>query len=330
MKTYYNKPMNRRKLILASLIVCLLLVLPFIQNKSLAQSTDSEYFPQTGHTVSGDFLEKYYSVPNPTELFGYPITEAIAAPASSPFSRVMVQYFQRAAFEYHPENAPGLQVQLVPLGAMIFEKAQLTAVQALPANQPACQSIGTGGHHVCYTFLTFFNQNGGIENFGSPLTDMVKENERIVQYFEYARFEWRPEMAQGRRVLLSKLGEIYFNANEIRQDWFIPDPIEGMEPLNLLVSAFPLHAVISESNAQIIYVIVKDQINVGVEGAQVILTIITPDGQNLTLVMPSTDANGMTSVQFAPVSQTSGRVEVLVKVDYPGLSKTTRTSYRIW
>src|SRR5512134_3648236 len=100
--------MNRRKLSLVSVIVCLLLVLPFVQSKSLAQISDSEYFPQTGHTVSAEFLDKYHSVSNPEELFGYPITEAMAAPSNSPFSRVRVQYFHRVAFEYHPENAPGL------------------------------------------------------------------------------------------------------------------------------------------------------------------------------------------------------------------------------
>jgi len=321
--------MNLRKIIFTSVLISLLLVLPLIDYKSFAQSTDSRYFPETGHTVSGDFLEKYNSVDNPAELFGFPITEAMVAPTSSPFANVLVQYFQRVAFEYHPENAPGFRVQLVPLGSKLYEKAQLTAVQALPSNQPACQSFETGGHLVCYAFLTFFKENGGIETFGSPLTEMVKENERIIQYFEYARFEWRPELAQGHRVVLSKLGEIYYNANENQRLWFYPN-IGKIDPISLQVSAFPLHAVITDQNAQTIFVIVKNQINQGVEGAQVILTILTPDGQSLTLVMPLTDANGMTSAPFAPVSQSQGRVEVLVKVDYQGLSKTTRTSYRIW
>ena len=40
----------------------------------MAQSTNQQYFDETGHNVSGAFLEFFRQAPDPLLVYGYPIT----------------------------------------------------------------------------------------------------------------------------------------------------------------------------------------------------------------------------------------------------------------
>lgn len=67
-------------------------------------------FYETGHTVQGNFLNTYLSVPNHDQVFGLPITEQFLSPTCDR----LVQYFQKARFELFPENPPELRVRITP------------------------------------------------------------------------------------------------------------------------------------------------------------------------------------------------------------------------
>src|SRR5437016_1086366 len=69
----------------------------------------SRYFPETGYAVSGSFLD-YWNARGGLFSFGYPITEPTEE------NGLQVQYFERARFEYHPENA-GTRYEVL-LGAL--------------------------------------------------------------------------------------------------------------------------------------------------------------------------------------------------------------------
>ena len=45
-----------------------------------------------------------------------------------------------------------------------------------------------------YGFLTFWNTHDGEQLFGRPLTEPFLEDNRVVQYFEHARFEYHPQL----------------------------------------------------------------------------------------------------------------------------------------
>ena len=75
-------------------------------------SAGCEFFAATGHTACGAFLQYWsshglsFGDPGITyreslALFGYPISE----PFKDPTTGLTIQYFERARFEYHPENA---------------------------------------------------------------------------------------------------------------------------------------------------------------------------------------------------------------------------------
>lgn len=80
------------------------------------------------------------------------------------------------------------------------------------------------GHRVGGAFLTYWNANGGLSQFGLPITPILTEPEfgsgrpRLVQYFERNRFEYFPELADANyRVQLGRLGDDLLKSRKI--DW---------------------------------------------------------------------------------------------------------------
>jgi hypothetical protein len=70
-----------------------------------------EFFPATGHSVMLAFLDFYLHHGGP-EVFGYPIAEL------DQDGDRLVQYFERAILEWHPELPNGQRVQLAPVGEL--------------------------------------------------------------------------------------------------------------------------------------------------------------------------------------------------------------------
>lgn len=70
-------------------------------------------------------------------------------------------------------------------------------IQQFRANQPLTPQnvryFPETGHYIRGAFRTFWEQNGGIERFGLPITEefIRKSDNKIVQYFERVRFELR-------------------------------------------------------------------------------------------------------------------------------------------
>ncbi|HEU5423725.1 MAG TPA: peptidoglycan hydrolase, partial [Nitrolancea sp.] len=88
-----------------------------------AAAPGCETFPETGHSLCGLFRDYWHghglefgdsgvSYRESLALFGYPISQPFTDPASG----LTVQYFERARFEYHPENAAPYDVLLGLLG----------------------------------------------------------------------------------------------------------------------------------------------------------------------------------------------------------------------
>ena len=97
---------------------------PFKAVDAATAGTGCEYVAATGHSLCGAFRDEWHahgldlgdrglSQRESLALFGYPISE----PFTDPDSGLMVQYFERARFESHPDNPAGWQVELGRLGA---------------------------------------------------------------------------------------------------------------------------------------------------------------------------------------------------------------------
>jgi hypothetical protein len=86
----------------------------------VAPLADASYFPQTGHNVRGGFRAFYVGATAEGGAdFGYPISEEFIEVLEDgrPY---LVQYFERARFEWHPENPPAYQLLLGQFGRRIL------------------------------------------------------------------------------------------------------------------------------------------------------------------------------------------------------------------
>lgn len=78
------------------------------------------YFPETGHVVSYAFLD-YFREAGGLDIFGYPRSEFMYEDG------YIVQYFQRARMEWHPEDLSGSQMRLTNLGEIYIERIGVPA-----------------------------------------------------------------------------------------------------------------------------------------------------------------------------------------------------------
>ncbi len=149
------------------------------------------YYSETGQYLHGTF-RRYYEENGGTAIFGLPLTPIISD------GGLRVQYFERARFEVPVGHDATNEVLLTRIGAHFVE--QLSAEDlALPpfagiAN-PGGDSLyfAETGHTISNSFRDFWQTNGGLRNFGYPLSeDFFQEiNGDVVrvQYFERVRLE---------------------------------------------------------------------------------------------------------------------------------------------
>ncbi|HET8628618.1 MAG TPA: L,D-transpeptidase [Thermomicrobiales bacterium] len=204
-----------------------LLVLPRLGAAAPWAPPTSVFFPQTGHSLGGEFLSYWRSHGRETAL-GSPVTEQLSENGAA------VQYFEYARVEYHPGQTGDAAFSLNRLGAddLAARGIDLTRVgQGYgPGSGPildafarlpfAIFSDGTDkhrffpetGHTLSYAFLLFWQNEGGLAQFGYPITEEFPEISPIdgqvytTQYFERARFEYHPGMAANYSVVLTPLG----------------------------------------------------------------------------------------------------------------------------
>lgn len=82
--------------------------------------------------------------------------------------------------------------------------------------QTTCQTFEQTGKEVCFEFLDYWNQHGGLAQQGYPITEQISEvsptdgQSYRVQYFERAVFELHPENQPPNNILLSLLGQFAY------------------------------------------------------------------------------------------------------------------------
>ena len=113
-----------------------------------ADPKSAHYFAQTGHAIDHNFWnywssnglnlgDRGVSMRESVALFGYPISPAMMETNASG-NNVLTQWFERARFEYYPNNAAMYKVQLGLLGNETMSSGTQTS-------QPAMLSMVSGG-----------------------------------------------------------------------------------------------------------------------------------------------------------------------------------------
>jgi hypothetical protein len=303
--------------------LALILLLSFWSPVS-AQTLASKYFSETGHNVTGEFLAFYNANANATFLYGYPITEQFTSRDGK-----TVQYFQRARFEYDSTMPEGQRVRLTPLGRETFVSTGILNVN----NTFACRTYAETGYSVCFAFLEFFDQNGGVAQFGYPISGFEYHENKLVQYFERTRIEWQPWRAEDQRVVISDLGRVYFD--KLGEDPALLAPVSPMDNAprvitELKVRAFVWKAVTLATDNQLFFVIVQDQNMQPVPDANCTAEVNWPNGARDSTVI-RTNSNGVGIISLAFNDQPYGSlIYTDIKCSYNDLVGTTTTSFRIW
>lgn len=171
---------------------------------STGAPSNSQYFASTGKTVNGDFLNVYnkYGL----SRIGYPVSDETTENGTK------VQYFERVRMEFHPElNTSGYKVMLSRLGVQISQGSQFATVAPF-ASTASRAYVAETKHSLSEPFLSYWKKNGGVELYGFPISEPVKQDGMTVQWFERARMEYHPELAgSGQTVQLTLLGKLAYD-----------------------------------------------------------------------------------------------------------------------
>ena len=176
--------------------------------------TGSATFKETNKTVTGLFLD-YWQKNGGLPQQGFPISEVMGEVSDTDGKLYTVQYFERAVFEYHPEQSdPKYKVLLSLLGNSYYkQKYPAGAPSQKPNTSAGSIQFRETGKRLGGKFLDYWQRNGGLPQQGFPISDEFTEVSELdgksytVQYFERAVFELHPENAGTQyEVLLSQLG----------------------------------------------------------------------------------------------------------------------------
>ncbi len=142
------------------------------------------YHEITQHNVCAPFAT-YWEANGGLANFGYPLTEEVE------YNGQVVQYFERAIFELHPENAgTPYEVLLTRVGWDAYLLAHSGGMTAADPIGGGCHYFNETTHNLCGGFAAFWENFGGLAVFGYPISEEIQEDGMTVQYFERARFEW--------------------------------------------------------------------------------------------------------------------------------------------
>lgn len=322
-----------------SIIIILAVILGFwLPQPSLAQ--EQEFFEETQHWVSGDFL-KYFRSRGGLEVFGYPISEEFVDQG------LTVQYFQNARMEWHPNNPDSYKVQLGLLGDELNYRQ--AAVDEPPTRSRRKVYFPQTGHTLSYAFLDYFKEHGGVDIFGYPITEMYFEDGQIVQYFQRMKLEWHPDDATS-NVRIGKLGVLYISFHRDRMPaWALrpaatpprnggqPEPtmtapVTSVTELQAVVSL--RYSVMSKKRIQTATVHVTNESGDAVPDAQVVIRFFeSTTGKELASIRRSTTTNNEGYAVFnVPVNEGRSGTQIFVRaeVDYLDHTTTGQNVFLLW
>lgn len=170
----------------------------------LGQANFSVYVDETGHTLSGVFLD-YWRATGEEAMFGLPISEPFATEDGQ-----YVQIFERGALQYLPLMVWTVEpfVRPMPIGRLLVNErsggfgqsaggkrlaagSRATGMRALAPDDPAVLSaLAAGGiydsitgHTISGAFLEWYQRHEGDYYLGSPLSEVVSEDGLPAQWF---------------------------------------------------------------------------------------------------------------------------------------------------
>jgi predicted metalloprotease len=187
------------------------------QSSTLSQvrnySSFGHFFFETFQASSGAFWY-YWNDNGGLAQQGFPISEEFIEKSDTDGKEYLVQYYERAVFEYHPETTQRVLLSL--LGNFEYKRKYPNGAPGQQPNTSAGSVLfRETGKRLGGPFLAYWRANGGLAQQGFPISDEFMEVSPVdgkqyrVQYFERAVFELHPETPRT-PVLLSLLGRFQY------------------------------------------------------------------------------------------------------------------------
>jgi len=166
-----------RALLIAALVAVAILGSGPAPSADAAPAAACVTFPETSKVVCDRFLD-YWQTHGGLAQQGLPLTNAFIEVNPTDGKPYLTQYFERARFEAHPENAPPYDVLLGLLGREQLQAKYPNGTPTGLTGSPigaTCAAFPATGKQVCGVFLEYWNANGGLAQQGLPLTDLFLE-----------------------------------------------------------------------------------------------------------------------------------------------------------
>jgi hypothetical protein len=143
------------------------------------------------------------------DIFGLPLTQPHIQP-----NGIVIQYFERARLEFHPDLAGTRYAVLIGLlGVELGHSTPVSTTTTPTSTSELVWYFPATKHLIGTPFRTYWKNRGGLAIFGLPIGEAQIEEGRLVQYFERARFELHPELAgTAYEVQLGQLGVLALQA----------------------------------------------------------------------------------------------------------------------
>lgn len=267
-----------------------------------------QYFEETGFRVRGPFLE-YYNSRGGARVFGYPRSRLYYDTRLG----LWVQYFDNVRMEWHPENADPYKVQLGLLGEELGMRMPPIPSSQIPRGHPLRRYFPETGHTVSFAFLTFFNENGGLDNFGYPITEPLLENGLLVQYFQRARLEWHPERPSSDWVVVGALGVQFLSRVPSQYLEVEPKPAgPGSSPNVERISVHVRNTITGRTGEQVVFVYLTNSERRPVADVRATVEVYFPSG-TVTYTTEPSDQRGIARLAFSFNSLPVGR-KILINV----------------
>jgi hypothetical protein len=219
-------------------------------------------------------------------------TAALGEPLDSlaPAGDVAYRYYGNVCVLWSPTG----DVSLAPLGRL---DAPIVDAVAAPAPSDDLIYFPETGHSVILAFRDYFQAHGGREFFGLPLTEFMEQDGLWLQWFENARFEWRPDLPNGQRVQLTNLGEINYQRfrGALPPVDSAPAPAESATtstPEAIILHILPENPVLVLGNPQRVQLVAQDPVGQPLSGIAITLYVSTSTTQRV-IVAPPTDVSGV-------------------------------------
>ncbi len=129
----------------------------------------------------------FYEQRNGKAVFGQPISPLLDR------DTMRVQWFERGRLEYSPTATQNNSIQIARIGVEYLAGYSFPKQVAF-TDRPGARYFAQTQHGIVEPFLSFWEQSGGVEQLGYPISEQLQEvlsdgQLHTVQYFERARVE---------------------------------------------------------------------------------------------------------------------------------------------